>query len=106
MVCIVILVGLASFELGRLSKGNEGSEVKVGYGDQASSAILSTESVNPVNKIIPNLSTKAYFASSKGTKYYSIGCSGGKNIKQENRVWFATGEEAQKAGYVLSGSCK
>ncbi|MBU0998706.1 hypothetical protein KKG24_00135 [Patescibacteria group bacterium] len=100
-VIIVILVGLGSFELGRLSsKENSFSGIKIEYPDQginqAASPII-TQNSNSVGKI--------FFASSKGSKYYTISCSAGKTIKQENRIYFTTGEEAQAAGYSLSSSC-
>jgi Metal binding domain of Ada len=101
-VLIIILVGLGSFGLGRLSKNvpkeplrviYEGEEVNIDK--PVSSAINSTKTT-----------TGAFFASSKGSKYYSLGCSAGKTIKQENRVYFNTREEAENAGYSLSTSCQ
>ncbi|MFZ2072803.1 MAG: hypothetical protein WA101_01975 [Minisyncoccia bacterium] len=49
--------------------------------------------------------SKKYFASNRGQKYYSIGCSAGKTIKQENRIYFSTPSEAEQAGYTISSSC-
>jgi len=106
VVLIVILVGLGSFELGRLSKEAGSSGIKVVYPieneavtlKQPAGAVLA-DSDNQAN------SEKNFFASNRGTKYYSVDCSAGKNIKQENRVYFATGEEAERAGYELSSSC-
>jgi hypothetical protein len=111
-VIIVILVGLGSFELGRLSKENGSSGIKIEYsglnqGQQVANQMAN--SISAINSIplVENYSSgKNFFASSRGTKYYSISCSAGKTIKQENRIWFATGEEAETAGYTLSSSCK
>ena len=105
IVIIVILVGLGSFELGRLSKESSSSGIKIEYTDpaaeQAASPILSQNFANST------VSTdKNFFASNKGTRYYSLGCSGGKTIKQENRVYFATADEAERAGYTISSSCR
>ena len=47
-----------------------------------------------------------YFASKNGHKYYSAGCSAGKSIKQENRIYFSSAPEAEKAGYTSSSSCQ
>lgn len=111
IVIIVILMGLGSFELGRLSKESNNSGIKVEYPKEGSqqdikqqaSAIFSQDS----SEIgVSNFSGKNFFASSRGSKYYSLGCSAGKTIKQENRIYFATGEDAQKAGYELSSSCQ
>jgi len=104
IVIIVILVGIASFELGRLSKESSSGDLKIintqtgeyPSQDQGVSVILSQNS---------NSTGKTFFASNKGSKYYSLGCSAGKTIKQENRIYFTTGEEAQAAGYTLSSSC-
>ena len=113
IVAIIILVSLASFELGRLSKEKGSSGIKIEYPSQND-----TQEANVISSIkSPNLSQntkiatenssgKIFFASSKGNKYYTISCSAGKTIKQENRVYFMTGEEAQKAGYTLSSSCR
>lgn len=107
-VIIVILVGLGSFELGRLSKESDSGGIKIGYPSQNDKQRASVVSLlNNTPETIPNnnFSGKTFFASSKGTKYYTLGCSAGKTIKQENRVYFTTGEEAQLAGYTLSSSC-
>jgi hypothetical protein len=105
IVIIVILVGLVSFELGRLSKENGSSGIKI-LSAQAGSQIA-TDVELPVSVRSTSVAdNKTFFASSKGSKYYSLGCSAGKTIKQENRVYFTTGEEAQAAGYTLSTSCR
>ena len=114
IVIIVILVGLGSFELGRLSKENDSGGLKIlsstqtdDYSDQNSSKTANVASaVNSIDSGRPTSDTqKNFFASSKGKKYYTISCSAGKTIKQENRIYFTTGEEAERAGYTLSSSC-
>ncbi|MFA5931845.1 MAG: hypothetical protein WC793_00490 [Candidatus Paceibacterota bacterium] len=106
IVIIVILVGLGSFELGRLSRESSSEGLKIEYPDQNAN-----QGANVVSAVIDtqNPSTnnfgKTFFASSRGSKYYTTSCSAGKTIKQENRVYFSTGEEAQQAGYTLSSSC-
>lgn len=102
IVTIVILVGLGSFELGRLSKENAQEGLKIEY--QGQNDEKGTPNSQIVNK--PISSGKSFFASSKGSKYYTISCGAGKTIKQENRVYFATGEDAEQAGYELSSSCQ
>ena len=47
-----------------------------------------------------------YVASVKGTKYHLPWCAGAKAIKEENKIWFASKEEAEKAGYTPAGNCK
>lgn len=111
VVIIVILVGLGSFELGRLSKENTSGGIKIEYPDQNAGQeanVISSANYSSLlqnTRIEKNSVGKNFFASSKGTKYYTISCSAGKTIKQENRIYFTTGEEAQQAGYTLSSRC-
>jgi hypothetical protein len=113
-VIIVILVGLGSFELGRLSKENGSSGIQIEYPDQNNdqpATVVSAGSYSDISEntapssLNQNISGKNYFASSRGSKYYTLGCSAGKTIKQENRVYFTTADEAEKAGYSLSAAC-
>ncbi|MBP6883912.1 MAG: hypothetical protein KBC06_01620 [Candidatus Pacebacteria bacterium] len=113
IIIIVILVSFGSFELGRLSKEDSNAGIKIipppilesaisGQGASAISAVTPAKAVQKPARPVDNY----FFASNRGSKYYSLGCSGGKTIKQENRVYFATAVEAEKAGYTLSSSCK
>ena len=115
LVSIVLLVGLGSFELGRLSAQNRQGGLKIEYPgpDSPKDANMtqsgnrtdtSSSSASAINSIVSE-SGKNFFASKKGKKYYTASCSAGKTIKQENRVYFTTGEEAEAAGYTLSSSC-
>lgn len=47
-----------------------------------------------------------YMASKTGSKYYLPSCGSAKRIKEENRVWFATKQEAEAAGYEPAANCK
>jgi len=120
IVSIIILVGVASFELGRLSKkGNTSSGVKIEYPtidkNQSGNVInsistpqkdtnIGKSAINTIND--QNSVENFFFASKRGKKYYPMNCSAGKNIKKENRIYFATREDAVNAGYELSSSCK
>ena len=48
---------------------------------------------------------KVYVASKNGTKYYLPTCGTAKRIKEENRVWFASKEEAEATGYQAAQNC-
>jgi hypothetical protein len=125
IILILILVGLGSFELGRLSREapvglkieypanfNEGAliitpplETNVLKGlNTAAAAPVKTTSKQEVKPA--STPAKNFFASSRGKKYYPVTCSAGKTIKLENRVYFTTALEAEKAGYTLSASCE
>ena len=105
-VIIVILVASASFELGRLSKNSTSSDLKIEYSNQEANAITAYQDTSKTT-ISDNSYTgiKNFFASNRGKKYYSIGCSAGKTIKGENRIYFSTSAEAEKSGYSKSTSC-
>jgi len=123
-ILIVILVGVGSFELGRLSKVSEKGGITLEYIDQEANVLSAIEpavelsespkiSVKEVSKpqVKPSKQSvtsvgKVYFASSRGSKYYHIGCSGGKTLKPENKIYFSTAGEAEVAGYELSSTCK
>jgi hypothetical protein len=47
-----------------------------------------------------------YVASRSGARYYFPWCSGAKQIKEENKVWFATKEAAEAKGYTPAKNCK
>ena len=110
VILFIILVGLGCFELGRLSLKDQSSPIKIEYNGETQSAnvlqAISTAKLLASPNISPTESGQNFFASSRGTKYYPAGCSAGKTIKQENRVYFDTRELAEKAGYILSSSCK
>jgi len=111
IVLIVILVGLGSFELGRLSKGTGSTDgVKIEYTGKSASQNLEASALSAEDNLQSNLapvkSATSYFASNRGKKYYPAGCSAGKTIKQENRIYFKTTSEAEAAGYTLSSSCR
>ncbi len=115
VVLVVILVGLGSFQLGRLSQAaNSSSGVKVQYPPQnmqtsfevPAKLNLQANVVTATENTITEDTHKYFFASNRGKKYYSVGCSAGKTIKLENRVYFASKALAEAAGYTLSSSCK
>lgn len=43
-----------------------------------------------------------FVASVNGSKYYAASCSEVRRIREENRIWFATEQEARDAGYEPS----
>jgi uncharacterized protein (UPF0333 family) len=112
VIVILVLVGICAFYLGRLSKESTGNALKIESTGQEASALGSYQSNTPKVTLNPTVAEKTqnqgngnYFASSRGKKYYPNGCSAGKSIKQENRIYFQTSNDAEKAGYTLSSSC-
>lgn len=104
---IVVLVGVASFGLGRLSVQNVVQDDTVSI--VGSVEPYSTGSAAKSGGLAYNNSTGisggTYVASRNGTKYYPPECSGASRIKDENKIWFNSVSEAENAGFTQSASC-
>lgn len=114
MVLTLVLVGFISFGLGRISSTDsakspiaviDSSKQISGIGE---SVVKNTETTNPPktteNFAVQN--SEQVVASKSGTKYHFPWCSGAKSIKEENKVWFDSIEEAKSAGYSPASNCK
>lgn len=107
---ILILVAVTSFGLGRLSRqggGQAGLRVLYPEGmaemrlDGAAGAAASFET-----RTGAATTSGQIVASKSGTKYHFTWCSGAKSIKEENRIYFASTQEARAAGYEPASNCK
>lgn len=117
IIAIIILVAFISFFLGRLSKNTPNSQSLIKYANQSALALNPSntgnlEQIKGDNNSLeslsydgPNLKSREYFASKRGKKYYPFGCSAGKSIKEENRIYFADESSAKAKGYTLSSNC-
>lgn len=56
------------------------------------------------NTIVPT--EKPYVASKNSNKYHKADCSYAKKINEENKIWFASREEAERVGYEIANCCK
>lgn len=91
----VTLVTFLSFGLGRLALPQEKPlPIQI---ESLPAAVTGSTPENAVNK--------NYVASKNGTKYYLPTCSGASRIKEENRVWFVSQDEAEEAGYEPAANC-
>ena len=103
MAFIVILVGLAGFGLGKLSK-NEDLPVRIEYAQQGS---ISEKTQNTsADETVSTYQSGTIIASKNGTKYYFPDCRGVGNIKEENKIFFQSENEAVSAGYSKASGCK
>jgi hypothetical protein len=94
LIAIVILVGLASFGLGRLSAFEEAKPAISVRQAAAASAPVSSQTGGLV------------VASKKGSAYHFPWCSGAQSIAEGNKVWFESEEAARAAGYSPAKNCK
>lgn len=113
LICllVVVLVGLSSFGLGRLSAPS----MKDGYVsklENKNTGLVKEEMGESIKiessmeNIVSIEKERMYVASKNGKLYYSLNCAGAKRISEKNKVWFADATEAEKSGYELSSSCK
>jgi competence protein ComEC len=114
IVIIIILVSLASYGLGRLSKIEE-YKPPVKIIDSVVTPALTTDkqvaasvTANPTSPIpgIGEVGGGQFVASRNGAKYHFPWCSGAQRIKEENKIWFETKEDAERAGYDPAANCK
>lgn len=104
-------VGIASFGLGRLSVLDTHIQPALTITGQSASAIASSSSANKTSSPSSTVITqsgiqKKYLASKNGKLYYPSSCKASNRIKEENRVWFESPQDAERAGYTSSASCK
>jgi len=111
LIIIIICVAFIGFGLGRLSKIQENKSpiiieslgAVIGNLD-LESPILSPEMAQGEN--FPSNQEGLLVGSKNGTKYHYPWCSGALRIKEENKVWFNSAEEARQAGYTPASNCK
>ncbi|PIQ68213.1 MAG: hypothetical protein COV91_05300 [Candidatus Taylorbacteria bacterium CG11_big_fil_rev_8_21_14_0_20_46_11] len=107
---LIVLVGFASFGLGRLSKAEEMrvpiriENVSVSQSASVVSAVSGAEVVE--SGAVPDMGEGSLVASKGGTKYHFPWCSGAQRISEANKIWFSSVEEARKAGYTPAANCK
>ena len=99
ILALVFLVGLG---IGFLINNNEPSQIiidkniKIGLPDSDSSQVIDANNY----KILGN-----FLASINGKAYYPKDCAAANRIKEENRIWFDTKEEAEMQGYKPAQNC-
>ncbi len=112
---LIVAISLSSFALGRSSVSSD--IVQTTNIQQKAASVQSGGLKTPENTDIPAKELTAtpvspvqseggYVASKNGTKYHLPWCGGAKQIKEENKVFFESKEEAESAGYTPASNCK
>ncbi len=102
IVIMIILVGTASFGLGKIS-ALEKTKTPI--------SILKTKENMLSATFASDTSTSEsqtngeVLASRSGTKYYYPWCTGVSKIKEENKIWFNSIEEAREKGLTPASNC-
>ena len=102
---LIILASIAGFGAVRLwliwpAKSPVAVEENAGLAGIGETVKTAT-SVNAENQKLQG----KYVASKNGKSYHFPWCSGARSIKEENKIWFNSKEEAGKAGYAPAGNC-
>lgn len=109
---LILLIGVASFGLGRWSVADVSQNVA-----QPATIILNEQiapmsraaegSVSAPSSAAPTTPVTAgkYVGSKNGSKYHLPYCPGAKQMKEENKVWFGSKEEAASKGYSPAANC-
>ena len=107
LATLILLVGFGAFGLGRLSKIEERRQPVIiqNAEETVNNQAAAVSALNTVN-IAPAMAAGTLVGSKNGSKYHFPWCSGAQRISEENKVWFSSKEEAEKAGYTPAANCK
>ena len=109
---LLILISSISFGLGRLSVDSSSvspviksisSQVESGLVSQPLGVMATTGEATIVSPV--STSSLLYVGSKSGTKYHLTTCPGAKQIKPENKIYFASVIEAAASGYTPAANC-
>jgi len=103
---LIVLVGLASFGLGKLSVIEaEKTPISIANDGQTAGNMPGSANTSGTSTGQAVTGQGIVFGSKTGTKYYYPSCSGAGRIKPENRVWFPTIAAAKAAGLTPAANC-
>ena len=88
---VIVMVGITSFGLGRLSV--------LDFKEKEDDAIIFT------TQEIKNEADTQVVVSKNGSKYHYLWCPGAKQIKEVNKLYFSSQQEAEGAGYTRAANC-
>ncbi|MDP2639032.1 MAG: hypothetical protein Q8P06_02585 [Candidatus Azambacteria bacterium] len=102
IVASVILVFLIGLGMGFLLKNTKPSQIII---DKNSKMGLPNQAGQGSNSAQTNLMMGNFSASISGKAYYPKNCPSANRIKEENRIWFNTKQEAEAEGYAPAQNC-
>ena len=108
IVLVIVLSSLGAFALGRLS-ATESSTFRIEQRAALGQFLGGGEDVREANiaELFPVPSGAGSVVASKtGAKYHFPWCAGARSIKEENKIWFDSVEQARAAGFTPAGNCK
>jgi len=108
VVILILLVGTASYGLGKISsfeKNKTPISILKTKEYMLSTVLEGTSIIKTENQPTSQTGGGEFVAAKSGTKYYYPWCSGVSRIKEENKVWFNSIEEAKAAGLTPAANC-
>lgn len=110
VACLLVLCSIISFNLGRISalektplKFETDANIFNAVENSKNKAVNSPDVSTSINKIQTD---PRVVVSKNSDKYHFSWCSGAKRIKEENKIWFNSTQEAERAGYTLAANCQ
>jgi hypothetical protein len=101
-VLLIIFVALFSFGLGAFSEKEKSAfPVKI-LGHKEG---IYSKNIEYTAQTLPLENGGSVLGSKNGTKYHLPWCAGASRIKEENKIWFSSPEEAERAGYEPAANC-
>ena len=94
---LLLLIGVVSFGLGRMSLTAEKTKFK------ATNSITQLQSLPAASQAVAV--RQMVVASRSGSKYHLPDCPGAKQMKNENKLEFSSTEAAEAAGYTPAANC-
>ncbi len=109
LVSCILLISIISFNLGKINALHKTPLTITEGQNQNQKADIYSASVKtnttPKQNTAPVDNRVVVSKASSSKKYHHVWCASVSKIKEENKLWFNSSEEAEKAGYTLAGNC-
>lgn len=105
LIITIILVALIAFGIGRLSAPKREPVMIKGLEQALPSSLRSEEGGQASVETIKTDYQGKVVGSKNSDKYHLPDCPGAKQISEQNKVWFDSIAEAEKAGYKPASNC-
>jgi len=96
---LICMVGMIAFMLGRYSVLQP--EIDLSSANNSAGVVF----VDTPDAVVETGVTRVV-ASKSGAKYHLLTCSGASSIKEENKIYFNSIDQAKAAGYTPAANCK
>jgi hypothetical protein len=103
---LVLLIAVTSFGFGRLSATQPLKPgLRVVYPEGMQPQMAGVAGAAAAGSVEAS-SHGQVVASKSGTKYHLLSCPGAQTIREENKIYFESAQDARAAGYEPAANCK